>query len=281
MSEALTLGFSPCPNDTFVFDALVHGRIPTNGLRVIPRLEDVETLNLLARREALDVTKVSYGVLPYIADRYTLLRSGGALGHGCGPLLVARRQLSKDDLRRARILIPGEDTTANLLLRLWDPELPAGEPTLYSEIMPAVARGDADAGLIIHESRVTYPDHGLQAVVDLGAWWEDEADAPIPLGGIVARRALGRKVLETVDDAVRRSVEHAFAHPQDSASYVAAHAREMDPEVTRRHIDLYVNAFSVDLGEEGERAVAELFRRARRAGLIGETGPTMLGSDTT
>ncbi len=280
MSEALTLGFSPCPNDTFVFDALVHGRIPTDGLHMVPRLEDVETLNLLARREALDVTKVSYGVLPYIADRYTLLRSGGALGHGCGPLLVARRPLSGDDLRSARILIPGEDTTANLLLRLWNPELPAGEPTLYSEIMPAVARGDADAGLIIHESRFTYPDHGLRKLVDLGAWWEEEADAPIPLGGIVARRALGQEVLGAVDEAVRRSVEHAFAHPVDSAPYVAAHAREMDPEVTRRHIDLYVNDFSIDLGGEGERAVAELFRRARQAGLIGEMGPSVLRSGT-
>jgi len=270
MSEVLTLGFSPCPNDTFVFDALVHGRIPTNGVRVVTRLEDVETLNLLARREALDVTKVSYGVVPYISDRYTLLRSGGALGHGCGPLLVARHPLSRTDLRAARILIPGEDTTANLLLRLWDPQLPAGEPAPYSEIMPAVARGDADAGLIIHESRFTYPEHALRKLVDLGAWWEEETGFPIPLGGIVARRALGEEVLDAVDGAIRRSVEHALAHPADSEAFVATHAREMDPEVARRHIDLYVNEFSVDVGDDGERAVVELFRRARRAGLIAE-----------
>ncbi|MGI9190158.1 MAG: 1,4-dihydroxy-6-naphthoate synthase [Longimicrobiaceae bacterium] len=267
-SVELSLGFSPCPNDTFVFDALVHGRVATHGLAFRERLEDVETLNRLAADGALNVTKSSYGAIPWLLDRYALLRSGGALGRGCGPLVVAREPLPMTALRGRRIAIPGARTTANLLLRLFDPALSHGEEHVYSDIMPAVARGEVDAGLIIHESRFTYREHGLVRLLDLGEWWEGETGLPIPLGGILAKRELGAASLQRLADAIRASVEHAFAHPQDSAGYVRQHAREMDPEVVRRHIELYVNRFSVELGHEGEQAVATLFARGRAAGIL-------------
>lgn len=266
MTAPLSLGFSPCPNDTFLFHALVHGAVAAEGFVFRERLEDVETLNALARQGELDVTKVSYGAIPYLLDEYVLLRSGGALGRGCGPLLVARADRPADAPLR-RIAIPGRYTTANLLLRLWRPELPKGEPLVYSEIMPAVARGAADAGLIIHESRFTYPEHGLRALVDLGEWWERETGLPIPLGGIVARRSLGRDRILGIERAIADSVRHAFAHPGASHAYIAAHAQEMRPEVVRQHIELYVNDFSVGLGAEGEAAVGTLLERAAAAGL--------------
>jgi 1,4-dihydroxy-6-naphthoate synthase len=252
----LTLGFSPCPNDTFIFHALVEGIVQLPGVDFDVRMEDVETLNQLALRGELDVTKVSYGAVPHLLDRYTLLRSGGALGRGCGPLLVAREERPIESLQR--VAIPGRLTTAYLLLRLFAPGLPEPEERLYSDIMPAVERGDVDAGLIIHESRFTYRDHGLVQLVDLGVWWERETGSPIPLGGIVARTALGAELVAGIDAAIRRSVEHAFAHPADSDSFVRANAQEMDPSVMRRHIDLYVNDFSIDLGEEGEQAVRRM-----------------------
>jgi 1,4-dihydroxy-6-naphthoate synthase len=267
-NRTLSLGYSPCPNDTFIFHALVHGIIRADGLRFSERLEDVETLNRLAAGAELDVTKISYGAAPALLRDYVLLRSGGALGRGCGPLIVARRELSRDELRTARIAIPGRNTTANLLLRLFAPHAQPGAELVYSDIMPAVARGDVDAGLIIHESRFTYPQHGLVKVVDLGEWWEQTTGHPIPLGGIMARRALGGETIRRIDDAIRRSVEHAFAHPDASRGYVREHAQEMDDVVAKQHIDLYVNRFSVDLGEEGEAAVRELFARAAEAGIL-------------
>jgi 1,4-dihydroxy-6-naphthoate synthase len=266
--RTLTLGYSPCPNDTFIFHALVHGIVRADGLRFSERLEDVETLNRLAAGAELDVTKISYGAAPSLLRDYVLLRSGGALGRGCGPLIVARRQLSRDDLRTARIAIPGRNTTANLLLRLFVPDAQPGAEFVYSDIMPAVARGDVDAGLIIHESRFTYPQHGLVKVVDLGEWWEQTTGHPIPLGGIMARRTLGNETIRRIDDALRRSVEHAFAQPDASRGYVRQHAQEMDDAVAKQHIDLYVNRFSVDLGAEGEAAVRELFARAAQAGIV-------------
>ncbi|MBA4156026.1 MAG: 1,4-dihydroxy-6-naphthoate synthase [Gemmatimonadetes bacterium] len=268
---ALTLGYSPCPNDTFIFDALVHGRIDGGGLQFRERLEDVETLNQLAAEAVLDISKVSYGAVPYLLDEYVLLRSGGALGRGCGPLLVAREGVEPSELRTGRISIPGRNTTANLLLRLWNPGLPAGAERVYSDIMPAVARGEVDAGLIIHESRFTYPQHGLRKLLDLGEWWESETGLPIPLGGIVARRSLGQDTIRRVEDAIRRSVEHAFAAPDASVGYVREHAQEMDEKVMREHIALYVNSFSIDLGAEGERAARELLSRAARSGLVPTT----------
>jgi 1,4-dihydroxy-6-naphthoate synthase len=257
---SLTLGYSPCPNDTFIFHALVSGLVPLPGGAPGVRLEDVETLNQLALRGELDVTKVSYGALPHLLDEYALLRSGGALGRGCGPLLVAREDRPVDSLRR--IAIPGRLTSAYVLLRLFAPGLPEGEERLYSEIMPAVERGEVDAGLIIHESRFTYREHGLVQLVDLGEWWERETGAPIPLGAILARRSLGAERIAEIDGAIRASLRYAFDHPHASDAYVRAHAQEMEPEVMRRHIELYVNDFSLDLGEAGERAVETFLGRA-------------------
>ena len=260
----LSLGFSPCPNDTFIFDALVHGAVEAGGLEFDVRMDDVETLNARVARGELDVSKVSYGAMPFMLDDYVLLRSGGALGRGCGPLVVAREDR---DLAAVRIAIPGRLTTANLLLRLWNPELPEGIPLPYNEIMPAVERGEVDAGLIIHESRFTYAQHGLVRVVDLGEWWETDTGLPIPLGGIIARRALGAETIAQVERAIRDSTEYAFRHPDASRDYVRRHAQELDDAVTRQHIDLYVNRFSVDVGPEGERAVRTLFDRAQQAGV--------------
>ncbi|MFL5540500.1 MAG: 1,4-dihydroxy-6-naphthoate synthase [Longimicrobiaceae bacterium] len=273
-TRTLTLGYSPCPNDTFIFHALVSGLVTADGLAFAERLEDVETLNRLAEDAALDVTKVSYGAIPHLVRDYVLLRSGGALGRGCGPLVVAREGFDADRLGESRIAIPGRHTTANLLLRLFAPGAPPGVEMVYSEIMPAVARGEVDAGLIIHESRFTYPQHGLVKVVDLGEWWEGATGLPIPLGGILARRDLGEETIRAVDGAIRRSVEHAFAHPADWRDYVRIHAQEMDEEVQRQHIDLYVNRFTADIGDEGERAIHELFERARAAGIIRDDVPS-------
>lgn len=273
-TRTLSLGYSPCPNDTFIFHALVHGLVEAGDLRFAERLEDVETLNQLAARAELDVTKVSYGAIPHLLGDYVLLKSGGALGRGCGPLVVAREPLDAAALAGKRIAIPGRNTTANLLLRLFAPEAAPGTEMVYSAIMPAVARGEVDAGLIIHESRFTYPQHGLAKVVDLGEWWEGATGLPIPLGGILARRALGEATIRAVDDALRRSVEHAFTDPAASRAYVRRHAQEMDDAVTQQHIDLYVNRFSADLGSEGERAIHELFARARAAGVIDAEVPS-------
>jgi 1,4-dihydroxy-6-naphthoate synthase len=272
--KTLTLGYSPCPNDTFIFHALVRGVVGVDGVRFEERLEDVETLNRLAAAGALDVTKVSYGAIPHLVRDYVLLRGGGALGRGCGPLVVARDSVDAAGLAGKRIAIPGRSTTANLLLRLFAPAAAPGIEMVYSDIMPAVERGQVDAGLIIHESRFTYPRHGLVKVVDLGEWWEAATGLPIPLGGILARRSLGGETIRAVDDAIRASVEHALARPNDSREYVRAHAQEMDDEVTRRHIDLYVNRFSADVGAEGERAIEELFARARAAGIIPHDVPS-------
>lgn len=266
--KKISLGFSPCPNDTFAFHALTHRLSASTGLLFDePRLEDVETLNKLALDGLLDVTKVSYGVIPFILDRYTLLHSGGALGRGCGPLIVARDPDVASQLGNCRVAIPGRMTTANLLFRLFEPDAPEGIELPYDQIMPAVVSGDVDAGLIIHESRFTYSSHGLVKILDLGDWWERATGSPIPLGAIVAKRELGR-MIPVIDRAIRSSVEYAFEHPSASADYVRAHAQEMSEEVTRQHIELYVNRYTVDLGEEGRTAITDLMERARSAGLL-------------
>lgn len=263
----LSLGFSPCPNDTFIFNALIHRLIDT-PLRFNERLEDVETLNRLVLEKALDVSKISYHLLGYIRDDYCLLRSGGALGRGCGPLLVARRCEEISSLRGKRIAVPGRYTTALLLLRLFDPLLDRLVVMPFNEIMGAVARGEADAGLIIHESRFTYAEQGLVKLLDLGEWWERETGQPIPLGGIVARRALGKAAVSAIDRALRESVDYGFANPEAAAGYIRAHSQEMSETVCASHIGLYVNSFSRDLGSEGTAAVEALLARGEAAGLI-------------
>lgn len=268
MTVELTLGFSPCPNDTFMFYPLVHGLVDTGGISYRERLEDVETLNLLALAGELDVSKVSYHALGHIRDDYALLRAGSALGRGCGPLLVAAHRIDPADLRGRTIAVPGRYTTAKLLLQLFDPALDTFIVMPFNEIMDAVLSGSVDAGLIIHESRFTYQELGLHKLLDLGEWWEGETGLPIPLGGIVARRSLGAETISAVERALKAGVGYARSHPDEATRYIGEHAQEMSPEVCAAHIGLYVNDFSADLGDEGIRAITCLLQRAEGAGLI-------------
>jgi len=250
----LTFGFSPCPNDTFAFHALVHGLVDAPfGVR--PVLLDIEELNGAARDGRFDVTKLSVGAMPS-APRYRMLRSGAALGHGVGPLVVAREELSLEDAVGGRLAIPGRQTTAFLLLRLLGGEPADAVELRFDRILDAVANGEADAGLIIHESRFTYREHGLVKVADLGELWEASRSLPVPLATICARDDVAER--DAVEAAIRASVEYAFAHPEASADYVAAHSQEMSPEVCRQHIELYVNEFSIDVGDDGLAAIEAL-----------------------
>jgi 1,4-dihydroxy-6-naphthoate synthase len=273
---ALSLAFSPCPNDTFVFHALAHGLVP-GAPPVEVTYADVDVTNTAAGRGEFDLVKVSYGALPWLLDRYRLLPCGGALGRGCGPLLLvgegdpagaaAAGAGTGADLAGRVVAVPGERTTAYLLFRLWAAGHPPAriEIVPFHEIMPGVAAGRFGAGLVIHEARFTYPRHGLRALVDLGEWWERDTGLPIPLGAILARR-------DTVDPEsaagwVRASVRAARADPAAGRDYVLAHAQEMEPDVVDRHIALYVNEFTVDLGRQGYAAVETLLHRAAGAGL--------------
>lgn len=266
----LTLGYSPCPNDCFIFDALVHKRIDLEGLDFDVRLADVEALNKAAFAGDADITKLSYHAYAYCVGSYALLDAGSALGRNCGPLLISKRQISQDEVAGGalKIAIPGRYTTANFLMGLAFPAATDKWELLFSEIEGAVVDERYDAGLIIHENRFTYEAKGLKKIVDLGEYWEGETGAPIPLGGIVARRSLPIDVKQAVNRIIRRSVEYAFAHPGESLPYVRAHAQEMSEEVMYKHIDLYVNQFSVDLGEEGRAAVDLLFKRGASVGII-------------
>jgi len=264
----LTLGYSPCPNDTFIFYPLVHGLIDSPAFRFTERLEDVETLNRLALNGELDITKISYHLLGFIRRDYCLLRSGGALGRGCGPLVVSRNFTGMGAIKGKRIAVPGRYTTAYLLLRLFDRELDNIVFLPFHEIMGAVARGDVDAGVIIHESRFTFPGYGLTKLLDLGDWWEKETGHPIPLGGIVAKRSLGVETVAALDRILRLSVDYGFAHPDAATAYIRSHSQEMSDEVCAAHIGLYVNDFSRDLGKDGEAAVSTLLCRAEAAGLV-------------
>ncbi|MFA6108762.1 MAG: 1,4-dihydroxy-6-naphthoate synthase [Candidatus Latescibacterota bacterium] len=266
--SALTLGYSPCPNDTFVFYALVHGLIP-GAPSVRELLEDIETLNQRALAGELDVTKVSFHAFAHLRDQYCLLRTGGALGRGCGPLVVARDPFGPGELAACRVAIPGRLTTAALLLRLFlGRESPEPVVLPFREIMPAVARGEVDAGVIIHESRFTYPRHGLHRVLDLGTWWEETTGHPIPLGGILARRSLGPEIVASLDHVLRLSVEYAQAHPSEVQGYIRCHAGEDDDEVIRAHIALYVNDYTLEYGRDGTTAIEDLLNRAEGDGIV-------------
>jgi 1,4-dihydroxy-6-naphthoate synthase len=266
----LTLGFSPCPNDCFMFDAIVQKRIDLEGLDVSVRMADVEALNKAAFAGEIDVTKLSYHAYAYCAGDYALLDAGSALGRNCGPLLISKRPISAAEAAAGhlRIAIPGKFTTANFLLSLAFPKAQNKTELLFSEIEPAVLNGEFDAGLIIHENRFTYEAKGLKKIVDLGEFWEQETGAPIPLGGIVVRRSLPYEVQHKVNRILRQSVEYAFAHRDASLPFVREHAQEMSEEVMYKHIDLYVNEYSIDLGAEGRRAVTTLFERAAASGII-------------
>ncbi len=253
----LTFGYSPCPNDTFAFHALAHGLVEA-PFRVRPVLLDIEELNRRAHTGEFDLTKLSVGAFAAVGDRYRLLRSGAALGHGVGPLVVTRTPMSLADAVRGRVAIPGQETTAYRLLRLAAPTIGEVVEMRYDQILRAVGSGEVDAGLIIHESRFTYADHGLVQVVDLGAWWEAETALPVPLAGICARSDLDEATRAAAETALRASVQYAFDHPEASRDYVRAHAQEMSAEVCEQHIALYVNEWSLDIGDEGLRAISRL-----------------------
>ena len=269
--KTLSLGYSPCPNDTYIFYALAHNKVTIPGYKIEERLEDVETLNQLALKGLLDLTKVSYHALGHLRDRYVLLRSGGALGRGCGPLVIAPKASDMQDLRGKRIAIPGKLTTANLLLQLYGEGYDNLLTVPFDQIMPTLQRGEADAGVIIHESRFTYREAGFHEIVDLGAWWEEDSGLPIPLGGILARRDLGPETIQAVDQAIRSSLDFARQNPQLPRNYIKKHSQELSDMVIDAHIELYVNDFSLNLGEQGVAAVEVLMTRAEERGLISKS----------
>ena len=260
----LTLGFSPCPNDTFIFDALVNHKIDTGGLEFDVVLEDVQTLNEWALQEKLDVTKISFGVLPLLLNHYTVLNSGSALGKGVGPLLVSNKILDNPSLEDATIAIPGENTTAHLLFSLAYHSVKKKKYMVFHEIENAILDGIVDAGVIIHENRFTYQQKGLKKIMDLGEYWEQQLQIPIPLGGIVAHHRLSENTRLQVDQLIRKSVEYAFEKYPLISDYVQLHAQEMEQEVMKQHIDLYVNDYSINLGTEGRAAIKKLLEVAKK-----------------
>ncbi|BAJ30216.1 MULTISPECIES: 1,4-dihydroxy-6-naphthoate synthase [Kitasatospora] len=280
MAEPLSVAYSPCPNDTFVFHAWAHGLVPGAAAPEV-RFADIDVTNGLAERGELDVLKISYGQLPWVLDEYALLPCGGALGRGCGPLVLTAGPLAAAELAGRRVAVPSERSTAYLLFRLWAAEaVPGGFGEIvvlpFHEIMPAVRDGRVDAGLVIHEARFTYQRYGLHRLADMGEAWESATGLPIPLGAIVARRSLGAERLRELADTVRASVRAAWADPAASREYVLAHAQEMDPDVADQHIGLYVNEFTADLGADGYAAVRGLLTRAAEQGLVPAVDPGAL-----
>jgi 1,4-dihydroxy-6-naphthoate synthase len=279
---SLSAAYSPCPNDTFVFHAWTHGLVPGPFAPEVT-FADIDVTNGMAERGELDLLKVSFAALPWVLDEYALLPCGGALGRGCGPLVLTGPDSSADpaELAGKTVAVPSERSTAYLLFRLWAAEaVPGGLGEIvvlpFHEIMPAVRDGKVDAGLVIHEARFTYQQYGLRSLADMGAAWEAATGLPIPLGAIIARRSLGAERLGELAASIRASVEHAWARPEDSRAYVLAHAQEMDPAVADQHIALYVNEFTADLGEAGYAAVHGLLDRAAAAGLLPAVTPRAL-----
>ena len=275
MITTLQLGFSPCPNDCFIFDALVHNKIDMEGLQFEAVLADVETLNKQAfsalsatNNSSLHITKLSYHTYAYLTKAYQLLDAGSALGNNCGPILIAKKNFHPEEVDDLNIAIPGKYTTANFLLSLAFPAASKKTELVFSEIENAVMTGKFDAGLIIHENRFTYEEKGLKKIIDLGEYWESQTQMPIPLGGIVIQRNLPDDLKKKVNRLIRKSVEFAFAHPSSSGSFVAQHAQEMSEAVRKKHIDLYVNEFSIELGSKGRAAVNLLFEKAMEKGII-------------
>ncbi len=266
----ISLGYSTCPNDTFIFDALVNGKIDTEGLEFVPYLTDVEDLNLLAFRGELDVTKISYHAWLHVWKTYRILDSGSALGKGSGPVLVAKSQHPDPQFLSIRVAIPGEYTTANLLLRLAYPYITEKKIFVFSDIEQAVLDGLADAGVLIHENRFTYEKRGLVLLRDLGSYWEESTRAPIPLGGIMAHRRLANDTVGKINRLVRKSLEFAFANPEGTIPYMRQFAQSMEQEVLEAHLKTFVNEYSLELGEEGKRAIKILIDKSMEAGLIND-----------
>jgi 1,4-dihydroxy-6-naphthoate synthase len=266
----LIFSFSPCPNDCFMFEAIVNRRVELEGLDFQIQLADVETLNRAAFTGSAEITKLSFHAYSYCANDYVLLDAGSALGRNCGPILISKRTISNHELhnKNLRIAIPGKFTTANLLLELALPQQHNKSALVFSDIESAVLADEFDAGLIIHENRFTYAAKGLKKIIDLGEYWQKEAGRPLPLGGIAINRSLSTAVQQKVNSVLRRSVEYALAHPAASREFVLAHAQETSEEIVSRHIDLYVNQYSIDLGVDGREAIEALLERGRMAGCI-------------
>src|SRR5204863_7691967 len=265
----LTLGFSPCPNDTFIFDALINKKIDTEGLEFDVMLEDVETLNQWALQGKLDITKLSFPAFFQSLDKYVLLNSGSALGKGVGPLLISENEQEISNIELSSIGIPGLNTTANMLLGFAFPYARNKKPMLFSEIEDAVLAGKADLGVIIHENRFTYQQKGLHKVMDLGEYWEDKMKMPIPLGGIAVQRNIDAEIQKKIDDLIRKSLEYAFTNYPLITDYVKKHSQTMSEDVMRQHIELYVNNYSVDLGVEGKKAISVLYKTFHQLNLSG------------
>lgn len=266
--KKISLGFSPCPNDTFIFYGLTHGKVDTKVIFSQPLLEDVETLNSWALSAKLDVTKLSFHALGHVSNDYCLLSAGSALGRGCGPLLVARRRLDLKNGGHIKIAIPGKYTTAAMLFRMYAPDCTSLVEMRFDKIMESIKDGQIDAGVIIHESRFTYKQEGLICLQDLGEWWENISGQPIPLGCIAARRSLGRDRIMEIDRAVRESLEVAYRDPAACLPYIQQYSQEIEPQVVRDHIELYVNSFSLDLGAEGRTAVESFLQKGREMNIL-------------
>jgi len=264
----LQFGYSPCPNDTFMFFRIASGALTLLDCAVAVQLHDIETLNRMALSERLDISKLSIFAWLKVRDTYRLMRSGAAIGYGCGPIVIARHSLKLAEVIHSRIVLPGEWTTAHLLFRLWAPEAEQRYFTAYHRIYDELASGRADCGVIIHESRFTFEQHGFRGVVDLGQWWEEQTGLPVPLGCIAARSALGPDLLQAVDGLLRRSIETARQNPEAALPYIRRYAQEMDPDVLRKHIATFVNSFSLDIGTTGLRAVDTMEQRARALGVL-------------
>ena len=271
MAEKLSIGFSPCPNDTFIFDALVHHKIDTEGLDFDVYLGDVEDLNNKAFNGKLDITKISYHAYGYLTADYVLLNSGSALGKGCGPILIQNSESiiqNSEDLSSVKIAIPGKMTTANFLLSISHPEATNKIEMLFSDIENAVINKEVDAGLIIHENRFTYQDKGLEKIIDLGEFWENTTGHLIPLGGIIIKRNLPVATIEKVNRILKKSIEFAFKNPTEPLEYMKKHSQEMSEKVMMQHVDLYVNKYSIDLGKEGRNAITQMFNLAQEKEII-------------
>jgi 1,4-dihydroxy-6-naphthoate synthase len=260
----LTIGFSPCPNDTYIFDALIHKKIDTEGLDFEVFMADVEELNTLASTGALDITKLSFHAYAWFSSNYQLLTSGSALGEGCGPLLIAKQKIEPVEFPNIKIAIPGVKTTANLLFQLAYPNTGTKQEMLFSKIEDAILNDEVDAGVIIHENRFTYADKGLVKIADLGSIWENKYKMAVPLGGIAIKRQHDSSLKEKVNRLIRKSIEFANQYPDSSLPFTTIHAQEMEQKVMQQHIDLYVNDYSIDLGETGKRAIEEMYQTTKQ-----------------
>ena len=264
----LTFGYSPCPNDTFMFNAIAQRHVETDGLSIQPELHDVETLNAMAMEESLDISKLSFYAWMAVKERYHLLNSGAAMGFGCGPVLIAREPVKPERIQECRVVLPGRWTTAHLLFRMWAPDADQHIFVRYDRIFDMLASGQADCGVIIHESRFTFEQAGFTTIVDLGAWWEGKTGMPIPLGGIAARKNLGQAIIERIDALIKTSIQQALDHPEMTLPYIREHAQEMDAAVLAAHIQTFVNPFSLDLGAQGQQALDVLETLARTSGAL-------------